>query len=188
MNTVDSKDTAHAAEAAELPTSWRNDWARELAAPPQTVNARGQRRRWMVFGLGGQRLALPARDVARSHSPAPGHALPGRSTALVRRLTQLEGRLVLTADLFSVFGLTPATHTAPKRVLELATTTQPYALPVDDVLAIVDLEDAQVDPVPVHLSAAGASLLCGIWHGPDGVTVGMVDPVRLADRLDADLG
>lgn len=170
-----------------IPDQWRQDWAAELARPLVEDAQRGVHSRWMIFRLGSERCALPAAAILRSHAPAPSHGLPGRRDTLVPRLLQIEGRLVLMADLARCLGSAREPDAGFARLLELQAPPAAYALPVDDVLGIADVPDAAVEPAPAHLQPALRELLQGLWR--DGAhAVQLIDARRLAERLDADLG
>ncbi|MDP3082362.1 MAG: chemotaxis protein CheW [Rubrivivax sp.] len=170
-----------------IPAAWRQQWAAELATPNAAGAHCGAQSRWMVFRLGSERCALPAASILRSHAPTPSHSLPGRRGTLVPRLMQIEGRLVLMADLVHCLGSARSGDAGFARTLEMQAAPAAYALPVDDVLGIADVPDAAIEPAPEHLQGPLRELLHGLWRdGADAVL--LIDARRLAERLDADLG
>lgn len=173
-----------------IPPAWRAEWAAELAARHAPAPDASTRSRWLQFRIGCELFALPATAVLRSHLPGPAHGLPGRRVSLLPALMQLEGRLLLVADLARCLGAQRTSAKGFARVLELDAPPSAYALPVDEVLGIVDIAQAQVAAVPCPLPPALHRLCLGLWQcsADADATVAMIDALQLAARLDADLG
>jgi chemotaxis signal transduction protein len=188
VNPVPSGISQHPA-AGELPlqAEWRAEWALRLAEPAPVALQATQRARWRVFGLGSMRCALPASMIVRTHVPGPSHRLPGRIGSLVPALVQLEGRLVLQADLIRCLGLPAVPLQDITRVLELQAEGSTYALPVCDVSSIADVSAAAVEAPPAALGGPWPGLLRGLWRDSAGL-VSLLDGGQLCLRLNAALG
>lgn len=170
----------------QIPDEWRDQWATELAQKPRARDDRQAQTRWLIFRVGDERCALPASSVVSTHTPGPRHTLPGRQESLVPQIVQLEGRVLLLADTARCLGLSPKPGTGFPRTLVLDAPPSVYALDVDEITDILDLDQGSIQAAPVHLRGAMANLLAGVWHDEHG-EVTMLDPGRLAERLDADL-
>jgi chemotaxis signal transduction protein len=189
MNPAAEDPRVNSAPTGELALrpEWRAEWAERLAERPQATVQAAQRARWMVFGLGSMRCALPASLIVRTHVPGPTHQLPGRLDSLVPALVQLEGRLVLQADLFKSLGLPAVAPAAITRVLELQAQGSTYALPVCDVSSIADISVCAVEPAPSTLGGPWPALLQGLWRDDSGL-VSLLGGSQLCALLDANLG
>ncbi|MGN6188332.1 MAG: chemotaxis protein CheW [Conexibacter sp.] len=106
-------------------------------------------RQLVVCALGGEQYGLPiehVREIVRYSEPRPvASDLPW-----MRGVISLRGRLVPVHDLAVRLGLAASTATPPAtaKLVILDTGEEPVGLLVDDVVEVLGVDEAQLEPVP----------------------------------------
>jgi len=118
----------------------------------------------VAIDVGGQRWALPLSAVERAIPMVEISPLPQAPTG-VRGAINVHGEPVPVLDLDLRSGRAPREHGARAKLLLARTATRRVALPVDEVLGVVEVSRASVGPAPDSVPAPVA----GIAALPDGV-------------------
>jgi purine-binding chemotaxis protein CheW len=111
-----------------------------MSAPDQLV----------VCALGSEEYGLPVdqvREIVRYSEPRP----VASDVPWMRGVVSLRGRLVPVHDLAVRLGLTPAALAAPPPTAKLViveTAGEPVGVLVDDVVEVLTVDEAQLEPVP----------------------------------------
>jgi len=108
----------------------------------------------VVCALGAEEYGLPVgqvREIVRYSEPRP----VASDVPWMRGVVSLRGRLVPVHDLAARLGLTPAgaagAATAPPATAKLViveTADEPVGMLVDDVVEVLTVDAAQLEPVP----------------------------------------
>jgi purine-binding chemotaxis protein CheW len=108
----------------------------------------------VVCALGGEEYGLPVgqvREIVRYSEPRP----VASDVPWMRGVVSLRGRLVPVHDLATRLGLTPAAGAgapvAPPPTAKLViveTASEPVGVLVDDVVEVLTVDEAQLEPVP----------------------------------------
>lgn len=130
------------------------------------------RGRYVVFGLSGRTLALPAAAVAR-FLPVPALEVPPALPPVVAGLLHWQDRVVPVLRLDRLLGLAESAIGLYATLLLLERDDGPLALAVNRVHGITD---AEAQEIAEELSVEGCALAV-IRHGDDTATV--LDPGRL---------
>ncbi|MBS1869746.1 MAG: chemotaxis protein CheW [Actinobacteria bacterium] len=99
----------------------------------------------VVCALGGEEYGLPVgqvREIVRYSAPRP----VASDVPWMRGVVSLRGRLVPVHDLAARLGVTAAGGASAKLVIVEG--DEPVGLVVDDVVEVLSLDQAQVEPVP----------------------------------------
>ncbi len=106
-------------------------------------------------------LAFAARDVARVQPEAPVHRIPHRSNDVIRGLCNIDGELVLTADLERLLQIstdaTPADDNADqdqRRMVVIGGQGERWAFAVDAVLVVDRFDTDTFRALPVTVERA----------------------------------
>jgi purine-binding chemotaxis protein CheW len=120
----------------------------------------------VVFDIEGQRYALPLNDVERVLPMVAVSPLP-QAPAVVLGVINLHGQVIPVLDLRRRFGLPLRDYGLTARLLVVRTSRRILALPVDEVLGVLDVAGAAVTPVDVVLPGIGH--VAGIVALADGL-------------------
>jgi chemotaxis-related protein WspD len=174
---------------APLDPVWQENWAGHYALPAQPPAVRGEELMLRVT-LGRESYALAAADVGTAIEAGPVTALPGRRDRLVHGLFQVDGQLLLAADLRRL--LRPAELTGHAagvrfaRMLVLGHGPEAFVVEVDDVPGTFRLKREQLQPLPHGAEPTVMALARGVLrHGDEALTV--LDGRKVIAALTADL-
>ncbi len=120
----------------------------------------------VVAVVSGQRWALPLTSVERVVPMVAVSALP-QSPLGVRGAVNVHGDVVPVLDLDARIGRPAHAPGVDGRLLLARTSRRRVALPVDDVLGVLEVQAAAIGPAPEGMPAAVA----GVAALPDGVLV-----------------
>jgi purine-binding chemotaxis protein CheW len=120
----------------------------------------------VVFDIDGQRYALPLNDVERVLPMVAVSPLP-QAPAVVLGVFNLHGQVIPVLDLRRRFGLPLCDYGLTARLLVVRTSRRILALPVDEVLGVLDVAGAAVTPADVVLPGIGH--VAGIVALADGL-------------------
>ena len=119
----------------------------------------------LVFGLGDERLALPAQDVVRVTHTVLIHRVPHRPNPIFRGMCNVDGDLVLCASLRQLLEL-PAPHTSsdgegPKpeaaRMIVIGAPADRWVFSVDQVFGVWSVTEEQRRPAPMTVELASTT-------------------------------
>jgi chemotaxis-related protein WspD len=123
----------------------------------------------LVFELGGEWLAWPARHVARVTGPVREHSVPHRTNDVFRGICNIDGELVLNANLSSLLRIDTAPEpktdrelqsdhetdeTSERRTLVVGKLDQRWAFPVDAVHGVVHVDPDHLQAPPLTVERA----------------------------------
>jgi chemotaxis-related protein WspD len=170
--------------------AYREQWARQLRMPlPQRVTAD---RSGLVFRIGREWLALPARVIDTVAPLAPLHRVPHRTGAILLGVVNIEGRLVPALSLAALLGIdeneAPASsgRRSFARLLVLDWEGQLLALPVADLHGIVRYAAPMVQAPAATIDKGVARFLAGVLPHA-GMQVGLLDPALTGAALERQL-
>ncbi len=153
-----------------------------LASP--IVEAGLDRTSLLLVECGGERMAFRAADVARVIANAPRHRVPHRSNSVFRGIANHEGELLLCFALERALGLgsttapaaasspapsrsplpspapsrsplpSPAADTPSRPLVVIEESRRRWAIEVDRIFGVEDLDAAELRSPPLTLSAA----------------------------------
>jgi purine-binding chemotaxis protein CheW len=118
----------------------------------------------VAIDVGGQRWALPLSAVERAIPMVDIYPLPQAPTG-VRGAINVHGEPVPVLDLDLRSGRAPREHGTRAKLVLARTATRRVALPVDEVLGVVEVASSAIGPAPDSIPAPVA----GIAALPDGV-------------------
>lgn len=163
------------------PPGYLEAWAHDLVAP--TDDAGEASVAVVVFALGPERLALPARVFEEVCEPRPIRRLPHRSGAALLGLVNVDGEIQLCVSLAALLGVEPAP--AGGRAARLALIEHGgdrWACPLDDVGGVQRIEHGALRPPPATLAHDATALTAALFDDADG-PVALLDSDRLFSAL-----
>jgi chemotaxis-related protein WspD len=114
----------------------------------------------LLFRLGDETLALPAKLLRRATPWARPTPIPHRTTPVMRGVCNIRGELVLCADLHRLLGLPdrraarPAEAGDTRRMVVIGPQDAPWVFEVDALVGIERTPTAQLRPPPVTVEHA----------------------------------
>ncbi len=169
------------------------DAGTELAALPAEPRSR-QSVRYLVFRMGDETAALPAKALRRVTYAARAVPIPHRTTGVLRGVCNIRGELVLCADLHRLLGLPPrdresAQTDAPadtRRMVVVGPADNSWAFEVDALIGIENVDPATFRAPPVTVEQFVADFTTGVTE-IDGRCVTVLDGDRLLAGFKAGL-
>lgn len=113
----------------------------------------------VIFRLGAEWLALPARVFDEIADQRPIHSLPQRRSGALLGLANVRGELVVAFSLPRLLGVEPAPSDAPRataRLLVLRAAGERAVCPVDEVFGLWRCPAGELSPAPATVAAAAA--------------------------------
>ncbi len=164
----------------------------ESTARPAEARAGGAVVGLLVFRLGQEALALPARALRGVTPHANPIRVPHKSGNILRGLCNVRGELVLCADLRGMLGIPPAGRTGAgepsdeRRMVIISAADGPWAFEVDAVQGVERTEETAMSAAPVTVKYAMAGCTAGVAT-IRGRTVTVLDVERVLSGLQAGL-
>lgn len=185
----------HAGAAAallqrSLPPEYRQEWAREFAPVAKTETAADQSA--LVFRLGYEWLALPARMTITIAEHALPHRLPHRHGGPLQGIINVKGRLYPCMSLDRLLGIAPGEPPAVPgqrvypRLLVMQFEQQAFALPVQDLTGIHRYAASDLQALPATFNSAIRRFLTGMLVVGDR-RVGCIDAQLVGHQLAGEL-
>lgn len=137
----------------------------------------------LVFRIGKEWLAMPARCFAEVIERRTIHTLPHRTGEIVEGVVSIRGELVVCISLESLFGIETAGATASRRMLVVRHPTGRFVFGADEVYAGVRYLPEEVKSIPATLSLAAISCSIGIFEWV-GRNVGIIDAEVLIQSVN----
>jgi chemotaxis-related protein WspD len=168
---AETKAAAERLLDAEVGTDYLAEEARRYA------RAKSQTRRGahcvVIFRLGGEWLALPARVFGEVAPLRPVHSLPHRRDNVVVGLANIRGELLVCVALAPVLGFaTEPTTGAGARIAVIGHGDARFVFVADEIAGLHRYDDVDLQPLPATLAQARAVHVRGLldWNNkPVGV-------------------
>lgn len=118
----------------------------------------------VLFRMGMETFALPAKSLRRATPYAAPTRIPHRSSSLLRGLCNIRGELVLCADLRTLLGLerTEIEATETRRMLVIGPESGSWAFEVDALLGIERIDESGVLTPPITVEHSRGAYVRGI--------------------------
>jgi chemotaxis-related protein WspD len=183
-------DAARAFLDRPAPEGYLGDWTRLLDADGREGADAGHDREGtgvVLFRLGAEWLALPARFVVEVTSVRPVHRIPHRTNAVVAGLANLHGHLHLCAslhDLLDVARTGPgSTGSDPSaRMIVIRQGSESWVFTADEVLGVPRITPDRLRNVPSTLANTSVSFSQAVFEW-QGRSVGLLDETRVFHAL-----
>lgn len=159
--------------------------AATLRVEQPLTSADGELVSLLTFRLDDELFGLPAGDVVRVTHVAAVHRIPHRTNAVIRGLCNVEGELLLCANLAAVLELPhrePSDTAAAadrRRMVVLGRRADSWAVVADEVLGVMRLAARTFLPPPVTVHKARQCFTRNLVPLPDGRTLAVLDAMRL---------
>ena len=146
----------------------------------------------LLFGLGAELTALPARLMQRVTPAARPSPIPHRTSGVLRGLCNIRGELVLCADLHRLLGLPPRAEPPPpgapdpRRMVVVGPVGDAWAFEVDRLVGVEQFDPNALKPPPVTVELAIGAFTAGLAE-IDGRTVTVLDGGRVLAGFKAGL-
>jgi chemotaxis-related protein WspD len=168
--------------ASALPVAARSDGGQD-----GDRNAAAKREGSLVFRVGAEWLALPARVLQHVGESRPIHSLPHRRSQIVLGVVNVRGVLTLAVSLAALLHVEAAQESGVarpgrRRLLVAERHGETTAFPVDDVEGVAYFGPEELLPVPATLAQAAARHVRGVlsWRNR---SVGVLDVEALFEAL-----
>jgi chemotaxis-related protein WspD len=182
----------HAGAAARLmqrsvPVGYREDWTRHFAEPEPQEHPADEAA--LVFRIGREWLALPARHAVSVAENGKPHRLPHRKGGVLHGIVNVKGRLYPCMSLPALLQVDP--HDAPAngtgrhihaRIVLAQLGESMFALPVQEVVGIHRYRDDDLQAPPATLSAEARRYMRGVLR-IGGMTAACLDAELLGRTL-----
>lgn len=154
-----------------MPPEYRATWTRHFAEPEAADHAADDA--VLVFRVGQEWLALPARHAISVAEEGKPHRLPHRRGNELHGIVNVRGRLHPCMSLSSLLQIdehAPAAassanrHQSGSRILVVELDGMTYALPVQEVHGIHRYRHDELQSVPATLSREAQRYLRGVLH------------------------
>jgi chemotaxis signal transduction protein len=148
----------------------------------------------LLFRLGDETAALPAKLLRRVTPWARPTPIPHRTTSVMRGVCNIRGELILCADLHRLLGLPnrrtsgarPADASDARRMVVIGPRDAPWVFEVDRLVGIERVAAAQIHAPPVTVEHAMPAYTTGI-SGIGGEQVTVLDGERVLAGFQAGL-
>lgn len=171
------------------PPGYRRDWSEHFARPKELPMA--SRSSVVLFRIGEEWMALPARAFKEVADWRPVHSLPHRRQGIVLGLANIRGELLVCISLGHLLhlqGLLPPDELRReyKRLLVADWDGKRIVFPVDEVRGIYRYDARELKEPPATLARSGRGYTQGIFHW-QGNPVGLLGADLLFGSLDRSL-
>jgi chemotaxis signal transduction protein len=164
-----------------------------LAARPVDAG-RGQAVRLLLFRIGEESAAIPAKQLRRVTPLARPSPIPHRSSRVLRGICNIRGEIVLCADLHRLLGLPDrAAATAPqeasadpRRMVVIGPPDNSWAFEVEALLGVENVDPASFRAPPVTVEYSLGHFTLGVTE-IGGRCVTILDGERLLGGFSAGL-
>lgn len=158
------------------------------AANPAETGERG-RVGVVLFGLEGERLALPAKVVRRVTAYSAPVRIPNRTAGVLRGVCNVRGELLLCGDLRRLLGLAERGGTNEQeslRTMVIGPASASWAFEVDALYGIGRIDASKVSAAPLTVEHALGAFVTGLTE-VDGRGVTLLDGERILGGFKAGL-
>ena len=145
---------AHGLLDRDPPAGYVEEWTR-LLARDQEMEA-GVTDAVLVFRIGAEWMALPARRCVEIVAMRPVRRIPHRSNQVLLGLTSVRGELLLCFSLAALLGLEPAAAAAGARprLIVARMDRLSVAVPADEVMGLLRFHKDAVQAIPATVAHA----------------------------------
>ncbi|MBP0002074.1 MAG: purine-binding chemotaxis protein CheW [Cyanobacteria bacterium SID2] len=164
----------------EAPIDYLLDWTnvleeshRNLSVADEAVAQAANTQSAIVFRVGGEWLALPAKVFQEVTQPCPIHTLPHRSNQLFLGLVSIRGEILMCISLSHLLGLALPSQAlqsqrtmVSERMVVIAKGENKWVFRVDEVYGVHRFPPDRLQDTPVVVSKAAESYTIGTldWH------------------------
>jgi len=166
---------AHALLNRAPPEGYIEEWTQFLARAKETEA--GFTDTAIVFRIGSEWLALPARLCVEIVSMRPIRRVPHRSDRMLMGLASVRGELLLCFSLARLLGLEPVAEAVAKgrpRLLVARKDRFAMAFPVDEVMGLHRFDRDAIRAIPATVAHAVPQFSRGMLTA-DGRKIGLLD-------------
>lgn len=171
------------------PRDYLEEWTRQLAETPAA--AADATRSLLVFRLGDEWLALPARSIVEVVATRPVHWVPHRSDRLFLGLVNIRGELQLCVSLGELLGIEPAQAADPKpasasvqpRLIVAEQGANRWVFPADEVLGVQSVPASAMEDLP-HTVEKSPRFHTEAIFSHENRRIGALAPARLFQALE----
>ena len=158
--------------------------AKDAATPPES-RVRGTAG-VLLFRLGDETLAVPARFLRRITTFTRPSPIPHRTNGILRGLCNIRGELVLCVDLRRLLGLplretpadAPAGESDPRRMVVIDPADAPWVFETDSLIGVERIDPAALLPPPMTVECAMGAFVAGLAE-IDGSRITVLDAERV---------
>jgi chemotaxis-related protein WspD len=160
-----------------------------LAALPAEARS-GETVRFLLFSMGGEIAALPAKALRRVTPAARAVPIPHRTTGILRGVCNIRGELVLCADLHRLLGLPERAGADAsgdsRRMVVVGPAENCWAFEVDELMGIESADPGAFREAPVTVARSIADFTSGVTEF-GGRCVTVLDAERVLAGFKAGL-
>jgi purine-binding chemotaxis protein CheW len=127
----------------------------------------------VIFGMDGAWYGVEASQV-QEVILVTDNTVVYHAPKYVRGIINLRGKIVTVLDLETKVGLPSQSVDADSRILVVAWNQEQVGLLVEVVAEVISLDKAQIDPVPLNISAGLSQFLSGVCSDADRL-IGILD-------------
>ncbi len=146
----------------------------------------------VLFALGEETLAVPAKLLRRVTPVTSPIRIPHRTSGVLRGLCNIRGELVLCADLRHLLGM-PAqanaeapTESGSRRMVVIGPTDAPWAFEVDSLKGVERIDPTNLMDAPLTVEHAIGAFVAGLVE-IEGTRVTVLDGERVLAGFKAGL-
>jgi len=165
------------------------DAGAELAALPAEARTR-KAVRYLLFRLGDEVAALPAKALRRVTHTARAVPIPHRTSGVLRGVCNIRGELVLCADLHRLLGLPPRSEESAaaetRRMVVLGPAENSWAFEVDALMGVESADPTAFLAPPLTVKHAITDFTSGVTSIGDR-TITVLDSDRVLAGFKAGL-
>lgn len=166
--------------------------AARLASQPEGADGR-RTVGLLLFRLGTETFAVPARSLRRIATYSRPVPIPHRASGLLRGLCNIRGELVLCADLHRLLGMPERRERDPlsadadqRRMILIGPADASWVFEADELFGIERIDPASMLAPPITVERALEAFVAGLAD-IDGVRATVLDADRILSGLQAGL-
>jgi chemotaxis-related protein WspD len=170
------------------PGGYVRQWTERIASAAVAVEPEAHS--VVIFRIGREWLALSTHHCIEVTEPRPIHQVPHRRSSSLAGLVNIRGRLEICVSIAELLhaqsALPDETPAKPTRLVVIERNRQRWAFAADEVYGVHHFADRHLSTAPSATGRADGSHSRGVidWEGR---RVGLLDPDRLFDALEAGL-
>lgn len=141
---------------------------------------------YLFFRVCTEWFAIQIKNITYITELKTVHSLPGKTTTLLKGLTNIRGELKVVVDIKSVLNidqnenyLADSSKKVYKRMCVLSIEKDVWVFEVDEIMGIKKIQNESISPVPSTIKKSSANYLLGILHKDDDTFVGILDEKKM---------
>ncbi len=168
----------------EAPEGYLDEW-NEILSKGKNINYYTDNS-YLFFRVGNEWFAIQIRNVTYITELRTIHSLPGKTTTLIKGITNIRGELKIVVDIKSVLNIDQnesysldLTKKVYKRMCVLSIEKDVWVFEVDEIMGIKKIQNESISPVPATIKKSSANYLMGILRKDSDTFVGILDEKKL---------